>query len=80
MSYFAAKGKTLDATQEIVSLGACNIIGSFFRSFPVNGSFTRSAVSDASGVRTPAAGFYTGNQNIFIMNIHLVRTYNNRLQ
>nr|XP_032523263.1 sodium-independent sulfate anion transporter-like isoform X1 [Danaus plexippus plexippus] len=55
-----SKGKTLDATQEIVSLGACNIIGSFFRSFPVNGSFTRSAVSDASGVRTPAAGFYTG--------------------
>ncbi|XP_045497828.1 sodium-independent sulfate anion transporter-like [Colias croceus] len=55
-----SKGKALDATQEIVALGVCNIIGSFFRSFPVNGSFTRSAVSDASGVRTPAAGFYTG--------------------
>ncbi|XP_064071938.1 sodium-independent sulfate anion transporter-like [Vanessa tameamea] len=55
-----SKGRTLDATQEIVSLGACNIIGAFFRSFPVNGSFTRSAVSDASGVKTPAAGFYTG--------------------
>lgn len=55
----SARGKTLDATQEIVALGVCNIIGSFFRSFPVNGSFTRSAVSDASGVRTPAAGLYT---------------------
>ncbi|XP_072931925.1 sodium-independent sulfate anion transporter-like [Epargyreus clarus] len=55
-----SKGSTLDATQEIVALGACNIVGAFFRSFPVNGSFTRSAVSDASGVRTPAAGFYTG--------------------
>ncbi|CAK1547249.1 unnamed protein product [Leptosia nina] len=55
-----SKGKTLDATQEIVALGICNIIGAFFSSFPVNGSFTRSAVSDASGVRTPAAGFYTG--------------------
>ncbi|KAL0841340.1 hypothetical protein ABMA28_015052 [Loxostege sticticalis] len=54
-----ARGKTLDATQEIVVLGVCNIFGSFFRSFPTNGSFTRSAVSDASGVRTPAAGFYT---------------------
>ncbi|VVC87142.1 unnamed protein product [Leptidea sinapis] len=54
-----SQGKTLDATQEIISLGICNIVGSFFRSFPVNGSFTRSAVSDASGVRTPAAGFYT---------------------
>ncbi|XP_045535570.1 sodium-independent sulfate anion transporter [Papilio machaon] len=55
-----SKGKTLDATQEIVTLGVCNIISAFFRSYPVNGSFTRSAVSDASGVRTPAAGFYTG--------------------
>ncbi|XP_049869038.1 sodium-independent sulfate anion transporter-like [Pectinophora gossypiella] len=55
-----ARGKTLDATQEIVALGACNLVNAFFRSFPVNGSFTRSAVSDASGVRTPAAGFYTG--------------------
>ncbi|KAJ0177281.1 hypothetical protein K1T71_007290 [Dendrolimus kikuchii] len=55
-----ARGRTLDATQEIVALGACNLVGAFFRSFPVNGSFTRSAVSDASGVRTPAAGFYTG--------------------
>ncbi|CAH2037358.1 unnamed protein product, partial [Iphiclides podalirius] len=55
-----SKGKTLDATQEIVSLGICNIVGAFFKSYPVNGSFTRSAVSDASGVKTPAAGFYTG--------------------
>ncbi|KAG6454520.1 sodium-independent sulfate anion transporter-like [Manduca sexta] len=55
-----ARGKTLDATQEIIALGACNLVSAFFRSFPVNGSFTRSAVSEASGVRTPAAGFYTG--------------------
>ncbi|CAH0397843.1 unnamed protein product [Chilo suppressalis] len=54
-----ARGRTLDATQEIVALGVCNVLGAFFRSFPVNGSFTRSAVSDASGVKSPAAGFYT---------------------
>ncbi|XP_063361922.1 sodium-independent sulfate anion transporter-like isoform X1 [Cydia amplana] len=55
-----SNGKTLDATQEIIALGVCNVVGAFFHSFPVNGSFTRSAVSDASGVRTPAAGFVTG--------------------
>ncbi|KAG7302741.1 hypothetical protein JYU34_012697 [Plutella xylostella] len=55
-----SNGKTLDATQEIIALGVCNVVGSFFSSFPINGSFTRSALSDASGVRTPAAGFYTG--------------------
>lgn len=68
-----AKGKTLDATQEIVALGACNVINSFFRSMPVNGSFSRSAVSEASGVKTPAAGFYTGI--IVILTLVLLTPY-----
>ncbi|CAH2238333.1 jg17490 [Pararge aegeria aegeria] len=68
-----SKGRTLDATQEIVALGACNIIGAFFHSFPVNGSFTRSAVSDASGVKTPAAGFYTGI--IVLLTLSLLTPY-----
>ncbi|KAG8223320.1 hypothetical protein J437_LFUL001197 [Ladona fulva] len=55
-----ANGKVVDATQEMIALGFCNIIGSFFRSMPVNGSFSRSAVSNASGVLTPFAGVYTG--------------------
>ncbi|XP_046393933.1 sodium-independent sulfate anion transporter-like [Ischnura elegans] len=55
-----ANGKVVEATQEMVALGFCNIFGSFFRSMPVNGSFSRSAVSNASGVRTPLAGLYTG--------------------
>lgn len=50
----------MDATQEIVALGVCNIVSAFFRSIPVNGSFSRSAVSDASGVKTPGSGIYTG--------------------
>ncbi|XP_075973650.1 sodium-independent sulfate anion transporter-like [Anticarsia gemmatalis] len=68
-----AKGKTLDATQEIVALGACNVVSAFFRSMPVNGSFSRSAVSEASGVRTPAAGFYTGV--IVILTLVLLTPY-----
>lgn len=58
---FLARGKTLDATQELLALGFSNIIGSFFQSMPVSGSFSRSAVNNASGVRTPFGGFYTGN-------------------
>ncbi|KOB70768.1 Sodium-independent sulfate anion transporter, partial [Operophtera brumata] len=68
-----ARGKTLDATQEIIALGACNVVSAFFRSFPVNGSFTRSAVSDASGVRTPAAGFYTALSAVIVCAVlHMV--------
>lgn len=43
-----------------MALGMCNILGSFFSSMPVTGSFTRSAVNNASGARTPACGILTG--------------------
>lgn len=68
-----AKGKTVDATQEIVALGVCNIVSAFFRSIPVNGSFSRSAVSDASGVKTPGSGIYTGI--IVILTLALLTPY-----
>lgn len=57
---FAAKGKTIDATQEMLALGMCNLLGSFFQSMPVTGSFTRTAVNNASGVRTTLGGIITG--------------------
>ncbi|XP_012263281.2 sodium-independent sulfate anion transporter-like isoform X2 [Athalia rosae] len=53
-------GKSMDATQELFTLGVCNIVGSFFSSIPVTGSFSRSAVNNASGVKTPLGGLYTG--------------------
>ncbi|KAL1392779.1 hypothetical protein pipiens_012240 [Culex pipiens pipiens] len=45
-----SKGKTIDATQEMIALGICNILGSFVSSMPVTGSFTR--------VRTSRQHFY----------------------
>ncbi|XP_050076386.1 sodium-independent sulfate anion transporter-like [Anopheles maculipalpis] len=55
---FATDG-TVDATQELIALGLCNVIGSCFRAMPTTGAFTRSAVSHASGVRTPLSGLYS---------------------
>jgi sodium-independent sulfate anion transporter 11 len=55
-----ATGDSVDATQELLTLGICNLLGSFASSFPVTGSFSRSAVNHASGVMTPFGGFYTG--------------------
>ena len=48
------------ANQELFALGAANSISSFFRSYPITGSFSRSSVNAASGVRTPLAGVATG--------------------
>ncbi|KAK8742604.1 hypothetical protein OTU49_001984, partial [Cherax quadricarinatus] len=55
-----ARGRTLDATQEIITLGVANVIGSFFGSMPTSGALSRSAVNLTSGVRTPAGGLVTG--------------------
>ncbi|XP_029664921.1 sodium-independent sulfate anion transporter [Formica exsecta] len=56
---FMNEGK-VDATQELLTLGICNVLGSCASSMPVTGSFSRSAVNHASGVKTPMGGLYTG--------------------
>lgn len=55
-----ANGKSVDATQELIAIGMSNIGNSFVQAFPGTGSLSRSAVNNASGVRTPLGGVYTG--------------------
>jgi len=50
----------IDASQEMISIGLTNILGSFFSSIPVTGSFSRSTVNAASGAETPLGGVFTG--------------------
>lgn len=45
-------GQELDADQELRALGMANILGSFFQSFSVSGSFSRTAVNDRAGAKT----------------------------
>ena len=56
----SAKGKSVDATQEFIALGMCNVASSFVRSMPLAASFSRTAVNNATGVRTPLGGLLTG--------------------
>lgn len=42
----------LDPNQELRALGLSNLLGSFFQSFPVSGSFSRTAVNDQAGAKT----------------------------
>lgn len=50
----------VDAGQELVSLGFANILGSLTSSYPVTGSFSRSAVNNQVGAQTQLAGMITG--------------------
>lgn len=54
---FAAKYKQrIDPNQELYANGAINIASGIVKGLPVGGSMSRSAVSDASGAKTPLAG------------------------
>lgn len=54
---FARKNKyNVDPSQELIALGIANLMSSFVSSYPVTGSFSRTAVNEQSGVVTPAGG------------------------
>ncbi|XP_055902228.1 sodium-independent sulfate anion transporter [Eupeodes corollae] len=55
-----ANGKPVDATQELIAIGAANIVNSFVQGFPGTGALSRGAVNHASGVRTPMGNIYSG--------------------
>ncbi|XP_059720557.1 sodium-independent sulfate anion transporter isoform X4 [Haemorhous mexicanus] len=53
-------GYRIDPNQELLALGVANVLGSFVSSYPITGSFGRTAVNAQSGVCTPAGGLVTG--------------------
>eukprot|EP00118_Oscarella_pearsei_P007845 m.39382 g.39382 ORF g.39382 m.39382 type:complete len:303 (+) comp32725_c0_seq5:1111-2019(+) len=53
-------GYRVDASQELIAIGISNILGSFFQSYPMTGSFSRTSVNAQSGVQTPLGGIFTG--------------------
>jgi len=55
------KDYKLDANQELKALGIANIAGSFFKSFPVTGGFSRTAVNDQAGAKTGFASIISAS-------------------
>lgn len=46
--------------QELIALGMGNIVGSFFQTYPATGGFSRTAVNDQTGAKTPLAAIISG--------------------
>ncbi len=55
----SATGQRIDPNQELIGQGLANIVGSFFQSYPVSGSFSRSAVNFQSGGQTGLAMIFS---------------------
>ncbi|KAF5354294.1 hypothetical protein D9756_006948 [Leucocoprinus leucothites] len=51
-------GYKINPNQELIAIGVSNAVGSCFGAFPATGSFSRSALSQKSGVRTPLSGIF----------------------
>uniref|UniRef100_A0A8D8M7I3 Sodium-independent sulfate anion transporter n=2 Tax=Cacopsylla melanoneura TaxID=428564 RepID=A0A8D8M7I3_9HEMI len=68
-----SEGRIVDASQEMIALGMGNLAGSFINAMPVASSFSRSAVNNASGVRTPLGGLYTSV--IVLLSLSLLTPY-----
>lgn len=49
----------VDANQELIGLGASNVASGLFGGYPVTGGFSRTAVNDTAGARTPLASIVT---------------------
>lgn len=53
---FAARhGYGIDPNRELLAIGTGNLLGSFFQSLPASGSFSRTAVNERAGARSPLA-------------------------
>ncbi|KAL8588953.1 hypothetical protein ACOMHN_065735 [Nucella lapillus] len=59
-AFARVNGYKIDPTQELLAIGTANVVSSFVHSYPVTGSFSRTAVNSQSGVKTPASGLFTG--------------------
>ena len=49
----------VDANSELIGLGAANVGSGLFGGYPVTGGFSRTAVNDTAGSRTPLASIIT---------------------
>lgn len=63
----AKRGYRVEATQELIALGTSNIFGSMFSSYPVTGSFSRSAVNDDTGAISGLSAVTTATLILFTL-------------
>ena len=55
----ARKRERIDPDQELLGLGAANVMAGLGSGYPVTGGFARSVVNHDAGAATPAAGIFT---------------------
>lgn len=60
-------GQRIDGNQEFIGQGLSNLVGSFFSSYPVSGSFNRSGLNYEAGARTPLAAVFSAGFLVLVL-------------
>ncbi len=63
----AKSGQRLDPNQELIGQGLANVTGSFFQSYAVSGSFSRSAVNFQTGAKTGLSNVFASLVVVIVM-------------
>lgn len=65
---FASRNRyNIDANQELIAFGACNIFSGLVQGFPVTGADSRTAVNNAMQGKTQLAGIIAGGAMLFFL-------------
>src|SRR6185295_16366946 len=56
-----------DANQELLALGAGNLVAGLGRGFPVSGGMSQSLVNESAGARTPVSGLVAAVFTLFVV-------------
>ncbi|MFZ5585672.1 MAG: SulP family inorganic anion transporter [Thermodesulfobacteriota bacterium] len=72
----AKTGQRLDPNQELIGQGVANILGSFGKSYPVSGSFSRSAVNLQAGAVTGLSSVFTSLMVVVLLLFFTPLLYN----
>ncbi len=64
----------IDPNQELVGLGASNVVAAFYGGMPVGGGISRTAVNVAAGARTPLASVVAALSMLLILGLGLGTT------
>lgn len=66
-SFAARNGYKVDANQELIGFGACNLASGLAQGFPVTGADSRTAVNNAMGGKTQLVGIIAGGTMLLIL-------------
>ncbi|AMD18927.1 HBR026Wp [Eremothecium sinecaudum] len=66
-SFARVNNYTISPDQELVAIGATNLLGTFFNAYPATGSFSRTALKSKCKVKTPISGVFSGGFVLFAL-------------